>query len=189
MTALFFTCAVLGGAVLVLQVLAGVLGMGHDGADGAHDGHGHEIGDGLNLFSVRAIAAGAAFFGLGGLASGAAGLGAPIALAAGAVAGGAAMAAVAILMRSLLRFESDGTVSIAGAVGATGTVYLSIPGERGGAGKVHLNLQNRTVELQAVTPEIALPTGASILVIDVADQDTVVVVRNPLLTEASNAVT
>ena len=74
------------------------------------------------------------------------------------------------------------------AVGTTGTVYLSIPGHRTGSGKVHITVQNRLVEVQAVTAEDALPTGSPILVVDVQGNDTVVVVRNPiLLNEVSNA--
>ena len=33
-----------------------------------------------------------------------------------------------------------------------GTVYLTIPGQKAGAGKVTLCLQNRSVEYQALTP-------------------------------------
>jgi hypothetical protein len=65
-------------------------------------------------------------------------------------------------------------------------VYLAVPGARDGAGKVHLTLQGRLVELQAVTPNDALPTGQRVLVIDVAGPDTVVVIKDPLPTELSN---
>ena len=74
------------------------------------------------------------------------------------------------------------------ATGSTGTVYLAIPGERKGAGKVLLTLQNRTVEYQAVTSRGALPTGAPILVVDVVGPDTVDVVPDPITKELSNAV-
>jgi hypothetical protein len=43
------------------------------------------------------------------------------------------------------------------------------------------------VECLAVTDEDPLPTGASVLVVDLEGSDTVVVVRNPiLLNEVSN---
>jgi hypothetical protein len=201
----FLACLVLGGAVLVLQMLASAMGVEHGGHDVAHDvpheaphglphgaphahPHGHAGAAGLDLLSVRALAAGVAFLGLGGLAALSAGLGAVPALVAGLAAGAIATVAVAAIMRSMLRLESDGTVAVAGAVGATGTVYLTIPGARTGPGKVHLALQGRTVELQAVTTEEPpIPTGASVLVVDVEPGDTVVVVRNPLLLEESHA--
>ncbi|HEU4563212.1 MAG TPA: hypothetical protein VFS05_01140 [Gemmatimonadaceae bacterium] len=189
MFSFFVACAVLGGAVLVLQLLASLIGLEHGAHELPHDAaHDHPAEQGLSLLSVRALAAGVAFFGLAGMAVLGLGRGIILALAAAVAGGGAAMVVVALLMRSMLRMESDGTVRIADAVGATGTVYLTIPPARGGLGKVHLPLQGRTVELQALTPDTELPTGASILVIDIAGPDTVVVVGSSPLIEASDAV-
>jgi ammonia channel protein AmtB len=106
-----------------------------------------------------------------------------------AILGGiAAMYGTAVAMRWMLGFEDDGTVSIHGAVGATGTVYLTIPGERQGSGKVMLTLQNRIVEYQAITSDALLPTGAAIMVVDVVGPDTVHVVADPTKKELSDAV-
>ena len=52
-------------------------------------------------------------------------------------------------------------------------MYLRIPGAKAGAGKVHLMLQNRTVEYQAVTAGAELPTGAPVKVVAVVNSDTV----------------
>jgi hypothetical protein len=175
----FLTCALLGGAVLVTQLVLGLLGAGHHGDAGHfHIGDAH-FEQALDLFSVRALAAGLTFFGLIGL--GVLGLGLPALLAwpAGIVAGVLAALGVAYLVRSLLKFEQDNTMSLDEAVGTTGTVYLGIPGSRGGVGKVHLVVRNRTVECTAVTPEAALATGAPVLVIDISGDDTVVVVSHP----------
>lgn len=184
MTTFFLWCGVLGGAVLVLQLVAGVFGIDdvHH-----HDVSSHHAGsEGLNLLSIRALAAGLAFFGIAGFA--ARSLGAPLAFAAALVAGVAAAAGVAAIVRGFRRLEHDATLALESAVGATGTVYLSIPGRRSGVGKVHITVQNRLVECLAVTTEDPLPTGASVLVIDLQGSDTVVVVRNPiLLNEVSNA--
>lgn len=96
-----------------------------------------------------------------------------IALAAGA----AALFGVAWMMRALYRLRADGTVRIERSVGRTGTVYLPIPGNKAGVGKVLLNVQNRTVEYQAVTPHQALPTGAPVVVLAVVNTATVEVTR------------
>jgi len=50
---------------------------------------------------------------------------------------------------------------------------LSVPPHKTGAGKVHLNLQNRTVEYLAMTAEDRIPTGAQVTVTDVLGPDTV----------------
>ncbi|MGQ0715610.1 MAG: hypothetical protein ACT4PJ_18075 [Gemmatimonadaceae bacterium] len=193
MTTFFLICAALGGGVLVVQLALGLLGV-TDAGGNPHVGDGHDAGGangahaGLDLLSVRSISAGLAFFGLGGLAGLATGLGLIAAIPLSLMAGIAAMVGTAAVMRWMLRLEDDGTVSIHGAVGATGRVYLSIPGDRKGAGKVTLTLQNRTVEYQAVTSSAPLPTGAPIMVVDVIGPDTVDVVPDPTAKEPYDAV-
>jgi hypothetical protein len=197
MTSFFLTCALLGGAVLIVQTLLGFFGFDgeHDasGADfGDHDVHGveHGAGQGLNLFSIRAISAGTTFFGIGGLAGMSTSLGLLAAIPLALVMGGVAMVGVAVAMRAMLRLEHDGTMQIDNAIGVSGIVYLTVPGNRAGAGKVHLTLQNRMVELQAVTSRgESLPTGTRIMVVDVAAPDVVEVVPDPLLipSEVSHA--
>lgn len=181
----FLSCALLGGGVLVLQLVLSVVGFDH--ADG-HDLHGGEAAsEGLNLLGIRALSAGVAFFGLAGLA--ARPLGAFLATLAGLTAGALAALGVAAVMRSFRRLESDRTLSIVHALGATGTVYLTIPGARAGVGKVHVTVQERLVEWPAVTHDESLQTGDPILVVDIERDDTLVVVRNPiLLNEVSNVV-
>jgi hypothetical protein len=189
MQTFFLMCALLGGGILLVQLILGVLGIAHHDVDLHHDAHaGHDASEGLNLLSVRALSAGLGFFGVGGMAGLATGLGLRAALPLGMVLGLAAMIGTAMVTRWMLRLEDDGSVLIDGAVGATGTVYLAIPGDRKGAGKVLLTLQNRTVEYQAVTSQDALPTGAPILVVDVVGPDTVDVVPDPITKELSNVV-
>ena len=185
MTTVFLWCAVIGSAVLIFQLVASIAGLEHGHS---HDGfHGDGAAEGLNLLSIRSIAAGLAFFGIAGLAARPFGL--IIASAAAVLAALGAAVVIASLVRAFGRLERDGTLSLGAAVGTTGTVYLSIPGHRSGAGKVHLTVQNRLVECTAVTTDDPLPTGASVLVIDLEGRDTVVVVRNPiLLPEVSDVV-
>ena len=194
MTTFFLVCAALGGGVLVVQLLLGLLGVVDAGGDmDAGAGHGgggihHTTSEGLDLMSVRALSAGVAFFGLGGLTGLATPLGLVAAIPLALIAGTAAMFGTAVAMRWMLGFDDDGTVSIHGAVGATGTVYLTIPGERKGSGKVMLKLQNRIVEYQAITSDAPLPTGAPIMVVDVVGPNTVHVVADPTRKELTDAV-
>lgn len=185
MTIFFLTCAALGGGILVLQLLLGAFGF-IDGIDPEHAAHG--AGEGLDLLSVRALSAGLGFFGIGGLLGLATGFGLLAAIPLGLVLGFAAMLGTAMITRWMLSLETDGSVEIHGAVGTSGTVYLAIPGERSGTGKVTLTLQNRTVEYQAVTSQGPLPTGATVLVIDVVGPDTVDVILDPTMKELSHAV-
>ncbi len=189
MTTIFMVCAVAGSVIVVVQFILSLAGVGHDfdsdfSADGAdafdpgagHFDHppGHEGGHFFGILSFRSVVAALAVFGLAGLASDTAGFPQGVSFVAALAAGAAALVLVAWTMRFLYGLRDDGTVHIERAVGHTGTVYLKVPAARAGAGKVFLNLQNRTVELQAVTAEeSALPAGAPVVVVGVVGPNTV----------------
>src|SRR5262245_28622548 len=173
----FLVCAGVGGTLILLQFLAGSLGFGGDHGDaGRHDLAGHhdaasgEHGDGnwfLGLLTFRALSAAVAFFGLGGLIAGYYDMPNSAQLATATLSGFAALYLVATLMKMLYQLRADGTVRLDQAVGRTGTVYLRVPAEKTGPGKVTLNLQNRTVELEAFTAAHELPTGTPVRVVAV----------------------
>jgi hypothetical protein len=191
METVYMICAVAGGTLLACQFLASLVGLGghhdvgghdfsHDGPGDVHHGDGHVEEQGnqgawfAGVLTFRTLVAALTFFGLAGLAGSAKWGGEqPVTLLVALAAGGGALFLVATLMRSLYRLRADGTVRIDRAVGKKGTVYLSIPAARAGAGKVTLSLQNRTVEYQAVTADRALPTGSSVVVVAVLGPDTV----------------
>jgi hypothetical protein len=179
MLAFFLVCLVLGGAVLALQIAAGFLGLGgdHDLFFGHHDVGGSDVGEGLQLLSVRSIAAALAAYGASGLWLATFMPGWAAVLVA-AVPGFLAALGTAYLMGSLTRLESDGSLRLEEAVGATGQVYLTVPADQTGTGLVQFPLQGRSVELKAVTREKeALKTGVSVLVISVdPENETVEVV-------------
>jgi hypothetical protein len=179
----FLTCFAIGAAVLVLQFILGVVGAESDHGSGIdhHDVHG------LDLLSIRALSAAAAFFGLVGFSVLRGGLGLIVALTLALVSGFGAALGIATLMRSLRRLEVDKSFDITRALGLQGQVYLGIPAHREGAGKVHLKMHDRLVELAAVTTDDAIPTGTDVLVVDTHSSDTIVVTRaQPLLRDISD---
>jgi hypothetical protein len=192
----YTVCAVLGGTLLLCQFLMSLLGLGHHhefgGGEAGHDfgGHDHDVGGHdhhgeqgadhdsqsswfVGLLTFRTIVAALVFFGLSGRAAGAAGMQPRDTLAIALAAGAAALFLVAWMMKMLYRLRAEGTVRIERAVGCSGTVYLTIPANKAGLGKVLLNLQNRTAEYQAVTAHQSLPTGTPIVVLAVVNNDTV----------------
>jgi hypothetical protein len=176
MSLVFLYSAAIGAGVLIVQLVLSMAGLvAHD-----FDVHHGDGGDALNLLSVRSLAAGLAFFGLAG--AGVQALGFPILLALPVAlgAGGAAAVAVAHAMRLMLRLEEDGSLDLEQAVGAEGTVYLTIPGGRSLPGKVHLTVAGRMVECPAIA-EHPLSTGTQVMVISVHGSETVEVVPSPVL--------
>lgn len=188
MTSLYLACALAGAVVLILQIAFSFLGFddGH-GPEGIHIGDA-TFAEGLDLFSVRSIAAGVSAFGLGGLFAVSLALPAVIGLVLAAGAGAIATYGTALLMRQMLRLESDGSLQIAGSVGTPATVYVPIPSGQSGQGKVQLTLQGRTVELAAVTNASSiLATGTHVIVVSVLDSETVEVIPASTIQEVLDA--
>lgn len=86
---------------------------------------------------------------------------------------------VAFLMTMVEKTQTDGTTNIRRAVGSSAEVYLRIPAERSGTGKINVIVQERMVEVNAVTDEKEdIPTGAAVIV-DSVVSDGLVVVKKP----------
>ena len=176
----YLICAVAGGTVFVLQLILTLLG-GGDHDVGGHDGTSVVDHDAhfWGIFGLRAIVAGVTAFGLGGMlvksVGGATIISAPVAIGSFF----AAALLVAGLLRTMGRFSADGTAHIEQAVGRPGVVYVNIPGDKQGPGKVHLQLQNRTVEVEAITYGNALETGTRVVVTSVIGSNMVEVIAAP----------
>jgi len=198
MEILYLGCAVLGGTVLVCQFVMTLVGLGGDhdlggdhevGHDAGHamdhdhtQGDAHEHGSSwfIGVLTFRTIVAALTFFGLAGKFGSASDYSPTQTLLIAIAAGTAALFLVAWMMRALVRMKSEGTIRIERAVGANGTVYLTVPPNKSGIGKVTLNLQERTMEYQAVTSELnEIPTGAKVVAVAVIGPGTVEVAPVP----------
>ena len=86
-----------------------------------------------------------------------------------------AMAAVFYFMSKL---AESGTLSLSNAIGKTGEVYLTIPGNRSGTGKIQITIQGALQTLEAMTDdELPVFTGAIVSVVSVIDDQILVVKR------------
>lgn len=172
-------CAIVGGTLLVLQTLLMVFGGEHEtGGHGEGDLGGHDVGHvdaglaDVKWLSLKTVVSALTFFGLAGLASMKAGLGEFAGLAISVVAGGIAIFVVAMLMASLAKLQSRGNVDLKNAVGRTARVYLRIPAARERPGKVTVEVQGRSVEVEATTAGAEIPTGAAVRVVGLVSEST-----------------
>lgn len=96
-----------------------------------------------------------------------------IAFAVGAVL----VFAVMMMFKGLSKMQQSGNINVfESAVGCNGKVYITIPGERKGTGKVQININNSVREYDALTDsEDDLKTGTSIKVTEVIDASTLIV--------------
>jgi hypothetical protein len=174
---LYLVCAIVGGGLLVVQFLLMIFGMDDHADADVSDFELDEAGVGGNIFfgylSIKAVVAFLTFFGLGGLlAETIDGIGSLAGVGIACALGIAAFYVVAFIMVSLKRLDASGNVDIEKAVGHTATVYLKIPANKSGAGKVTVSLQDRSVEVRAVTGGEELGTGSQVRVIAVQEGPT-----------------
>ena len=73
------------------------------------------------------------------------------------------------------KLSEDNTLDVINAIGATGTVYLKIPAEMKGRGKVQAIFQGAQREIDAVTRGEELETGTMIKITEIIEETLVVV--------------
>ncbi len=136
-----------------------------------------EIDPSFTILSVRGFIAFFTFFGWTGvmvLNNGGNGL---WATGFGAIAGFFAMLLVGFMMYLFLRLQDDGSVfDPYEAIDEVGTVYMRIPPNQEGSGKIQIKLQGSIKEIEAVTRDGELiPTGTAVRVIDILDEKIMIV--------------
>lgn len=193
---LFATAAIPATVVMLLQTVLLLIGIGGqfsedapedidtdtpgdtphgDGGDFEADDSADHF-DGVRLFTVRGIVAMFAVGGWLGVAMCDLGVHNAVAVAVALVGGLGALFAAAYIIKASLRLQEDGNLSPKNAVAHTATVYIPIPPMREGSGKVTMNLQERFVELDALTDhEEKIPTGATVQIVAVNDKNEVIV--------------
>ena len=165
---IYFGAAVIGSALLVIQVALALLG-GDADADVDVDADFDVEGIGV---SFRTVVAFIAFFGVAGMAATKAGLGTALTLLVAVLSGSLAFWLVGLAMLQLSRLRSSGTVDIHNAVGVEGKIYLTVPKKRSGSGKVTIPIQGRTLQFRAITSGPELKTGELCRVVSVQGGDT-----------------
>jgi len=164
-------CALLGGSVLLIMTVMSLFGGDH--GDMHHDVAGSGDHDAAaNLLSVRSVAAFIAFFGLASWGCLKSGWSPMASLVVGLFAGSLMLVAVGLLFRLPSKMHSQGNIEPEGAVGKVGHVYLRIPANNAGKGKITLVLQGRTAEFHACTKGAEIPTGAEVRIARLITSDT-----------------
>jgi hypothetical protein len=85
------------------------------------------------------------------------------------------VAAFFLMMRQLHRLAEDNSFRIANTLHKTGSVYLSIPAHKSGKGKVQLSVNGAMHELDALTEQERIETGAMVRVVRTEGTNLVIV--------------
>lgn len=169
----FYGIGIVAGLVSLVLAVLSLTGLeGHDalGAADAIDTGGEGV------FSLKTIVGFFLGFGwAGGLAIDA-GLTLLAALAVAVFAGGIFVAGIVVMIRMIRSMRSDGTMQIGRAVGAVGTVYVTVPAQRASGGQVTVNFSGRQETFHALSAGSGpIPSGEKVKVTAVVDGRTVLV--------------
>ena len=145
------------------------------GESGGHD-HSDVHSDGAHIFTIRGIVAFFALGGWAGLAALTAGISSIWSIMIALLCGAAAMALVSVAIRFALKMQSSGNISLSNAISHSADVYITIPPSRLDKGKVTMILQERFVELDAVTDSnYPLKPETKVEVVGLAEEDCLIV--------------
>lgn len=103
------------------------------------------------------------------------------------VVGIIAMFIVAYMVYKFSQLEQSGTLNLYNALDKPGEVYLSIPGQGKGVGKVHLKVDGTVREVDAITEGDTLKTGTSIKVVEIMNGNILMVEYNPIQDEIKSS--
>lgn len=189
---IFLYLAVPASLVLIAQTLLSILGIGGEtdsdidlDSDGDLDGDSDGDGEGvasfsfLSLFSLRNLVAFFTFFGWGGLWLLSTQLDTFIVVILASVIGACFVAISSGAFYLIAHLQRSGTLVLKDAIGKCGEVYLPIPANNQGFGKVSIVLQGALRELDAITEEPQrLKTGTPVRVIGISKDNQLIVTSN-----------
>ena len=175
----FWAIALIFSVLFLIQFVLSLIGLDFDTDADADFGGDMEAGThfdtGFSVLSVRSIIAFFTFFGWTGVlvmnAGGASWLAITLAFSAGTVA----MLIVAYMMYLFYKMSESGTVDLKNAILKNGEVYIPIPANKNGQGKIHIKISGAIKELDAVTDGDTIPTGTAIKVIEVLNNNILLV--------------
>lgn len=152
--------------------LGGELTMDFDGdVSGDFDGDHADADTSFRALSLQGLTAFFMMFGLVGLTLSRAGLHVLLTIFGAAIAGFFTMWVIGLVFAGMRGLESSGTIQIANAVGATGSVYLTIPAK--GSGQVQVAVQGSLKIYDALSNQNKkIPTGEKVRVVGIVDDKT-----------------
>lgn len=192
---MLYCIAVPASVLLLIQTVISLLGFGDNGAGiemsdtsgldldsasdindipdisdmpAAQDGSNPMDFSALRLFTLQGMIAFFTVFSWTSIVSINSGTPAILGILIGLVLGFAVMVLVAKLIRVSAKLAENGTLNIKNCIGEIGEVYIPVPANNQGKGKIVINVQGRLAEIEAVTlSDTTLSSNTAVRVTDV----------------------
>ncbi|MDR0680935.1 MAG: serine protease [Dysgonamonadaceae bacterium] len=82
-----------------------------------------------------------------------------------------------LIIKQILKLNRDNTFQIQDTLGNVADVYLTIPGEKSGKGKIQISVKGAFHEIDALTEGEKISTGDKVKVTKIIDNQTVLVIK------------
>lgn len=172
----FWVCAIVGTVIFAVQMVLTLIGMDSTDVDVDFDGSDTmDLGGGISLFSIRNFVNFIVGFGWAGI-SFADVVENKFLLSLIAIAAGVAFVLLFFFIKKQTKkLEHNGAFNKNDCIGKNVDVYLRIPAQREGKGKVQVSLNGAIQEFEAVTDGDEIKSGAKVEVIEVIEKSTLLV--------------
>jgi hypothetical protein len=167
----FYGIGIVAGCITLIMAAVALIGLGDHDIPDATDHF-----DGSSLISTKPITG--FFLGFGWAGGIALEMNAtlPLAAAVAVGVGAALMLGLGWMIHLMYSLRSDGTRQINQAIGAIGTVYVTLPPSRASGGQINVTVSGRLETLPALNAALrSIPSGEKVKVVGVVDTNTVLV--------------
>ena len=172
----FWGCAVIGSVIFIIQMILTLIGMDSSDMDVDFDGADTmDLGGGISLFSIKNFVNFIVGFGWAGVCFGGAIENKWLLTLIAVLVGVAFVLMFFFIKKQTKKLEHNGAFEIADCVGKTVDVYLRIPANKSGKGKVQVSLNGSVHEFDAMTEGDSIASGQKVEVMSVVDGSTVLV--------------
>lgn len=124
------------------------------------------MGSGVQLFTVKGFVSFFCVFGWASILFLKLGLPTVLAILLGVLLGVICMFLMALAFAAFIKLQDSGNIQVSDALGVSATVYIKIPPQRSGLGKISAVVAERYTEFDAMTDDAQpIETGAAVTVI------------------------
>ena len=171
---IFWGCAVVASLIFIVQMVLTLIGMDSSDVDVDFDGaNTMDLGGGLNLFTIKNFIGFLVGFGWAGVCFYDAIPNVILLLLVAFVVGCLFVGIFVVIYKQTKKLEHNGAFKIDDVMGTTVSVYLRIPANGTGKGKVQVSQNGSVHELDAFTDGEEIPSGAKVKIVEIIDNETV----------------